>query len=325
MCIRDRRGGNWEYPHSNSFDGSPCAAVLVADYLPATKISGAFPGDRRKNAAHNFYHAKCFIRNQININLGFFQSFNPIHSTDTSEEALWCIDRIHSPSRLARIYSDLDKIRKYLRNPYPVIRSINYGRRSRVDLISYKNKLAIKKTFRPAHESAYLSELFAYKVLSRSISYIPALLDTGDMYLIVEYIHPSVKSSRFLDPVHYHNRRYHIMDFLYKLWDCGYAHLNFNPNNVMLTGDSIAVIDFEFLHCYDQKPASIYDSYDVVGPPLSFAGRLPIHHMTRSHRFSDEWPFINFQATMSEYLQLMSQCGSLDAVLGLRSSSDGAQ
>ena len=63
---------------------------------------------------------------------------------------------------------------------------------------------------------------------------------------------------------------------LRSVYDAGYALIDAHPENVIVDRrHGVKLIDFEFLHEYEQKPAKFEDCYDVRGCPADFAGSQP--------------------------------------------------
>jgi len=289
FSMRGMNWGNGPYPNSG---GLPAYALVVIDYYPQPVTSQAMQRVFPCLTNVRFHDCKLRIRELVNAKLGYFKSFNPIHSTDNEYEALWYLKRITTKQRYDDILAKISLKRSANSNAYPLVKTLSQGRRSKVELICYNQELAVKKTFRNSATFQFNSELLAYRTLSKSINCIPRLLYHNANYIITTYSKPVVlpANSSYRDEAI--ARSDLIVRFLYDLWSLGYAHMNFTPNNVLLTADGIQIIDFEFLYHYCYPKPSFSSSFDIVGPPQDFMAPIPHLHLERSHTFFDHWPFM---------------------------------
>src|SRR5207244_10196138 len=109
-------------------------------------------------------------------------------------------------------------------------------------------------------------EAWAMSHLSRSVPAVPPLLDSDGESVIYPYYEDMLKfrrSSGRLLPLAVAKE---AIAALRAVYDAGYAVIDAHPENVILDRHhGLKLIDFEFLHRYDCKPATFEASYDIAG------------------------------------------------------------
>jgi hypothetical protein len=64
---------------------------------------------------------------------------------------------------------------------------------------------------------------------------------------------------------------------LRQVYEAGYALVDASIDNLLIDRrEGLKLIDFEFLHRYEQRPSSFAEGYDIAGCPRDFAGDLPV-------------------------------------------------
>ena len=296
------RGGNWgkgPFPISGGF---PAAAFVAYDQMPSE------PSEKVKKQ-HPFVNnmlsldIKTYIRKMCNQRLPAQQHFNPLHSCDDNIEAREYIDILFKEQK-EEIYDKLQQVVNSFHTVIPVISDLTkFGRRAKVELIQSNGSPNILKTYKSGRKRFMEREIFAFGTLSKRIPYIPKLLDQGDNWLKIEYIKESNQSSKgSLILKHLHQ----LFDFMNHLFGANYAHLDFNPNNILFTEDErMYVVDYEFLYPYIQRPANIMESYDIAGYPNDLQSDKPaggfkyINHLWRHHVGCSLIELVQKHATLS--------------------------
>ena len=112
--------------------------------------------------------------------------------------------------------------------------------------------------------------------LSRTVREIPSLLASSDLAVIYPFYDDVLKyqrSSGKLIPLNVAKRAIQALRHVY---EAGFALVDASIDNVILDRhEGLKLIDFEFLHCYDQRPPSFAQSFDMAGCPADFGGDLP--------------------------------------------------
>src|SRR4030066_87501 len=254
------RGGNWCQGPWPSSGGSPAVLLVALVVYPVEPE----PGDYRQHPGltNRRIQIKDKIRDSINNKLpDQMDWFNGIHSSDNEIQAVEYLSL--AGLNKDEICKEIKKQREIFNTEYPVIQVMSqYSRRAKVELILYKGKKAVKKTFKPKGEWALENEIKAYRAFQDIIN-IPQLLEIGTNYIITSYIEGSKPLSKRIGI----RTLKRCLSFLRKIYDCGYSILDFKPRNFLLDKkNNIHMIDFEFLYEYSNKP-SFMECYDLWGTP----------------------------------------------------------
>ncbi len=276
--IKDRvakkvRGGNWSKGPYPVDGGLPQLAVITLDYHPKqNKDISTHPFVTNSNV---FIKGK--IRDKINNEMLMTKWVNSIHSSDDFTEAKDYIDIID-----ANLYSNIErKLQKRLmlyNTDYKVITTLpSYNTRSKTEVIAYKDNKAVKKTYKYGKKRFLNREIYVYRELSRKNDAIPPLLKKGDSYYIIPYYENVLNTMNISEKKKVLLKyKKDILSFLKFFYEEGYAIIDFNPENIIITpSGEFKVIDFEFLYRYKNKPGKFIDSYDIKGIPKKFDGDLP--------------------------------------------------
>ena len=269
------RGGNWGAGPWVVSGGLPSIIVVAYDYhpIPMRKeliVKYPFMNNSR-------YLIKRDIRDTMNEGLLRKEKANGIHSSDDEFEA-WEYIEVICPEKKIIIRQKIEDMENVYRTKELVLGLMNSNlRRGKTEIIQLNDKLVIKKTFKPGRERYLKREIIAYKELSKKNSLIPKLIDFGDNYIVIPYYQDVDSLSQEEKNIVLKKNIKTIASFIFFLYEEGYAHLDFHPNNVLYSPiEGIKVIDFEFLYRYKEKPSSVINAYDIVGVPLNFEGDLPV-------------------------------------------------
>ena len=266
------RGGYWGKGNFIQSGGSPFAMLICFDYC-------------HDLLSNNIQILKNHIRNEINKSQFFFNQANMIHSTDNEFESIEYIKKI-SYKLYKKTVANLNKIREidYFDESNLLKIISKNGSRSKVTLIKYKDKICIKKSFKLNMERFLKKEIYASSILSKHLICIPKLIEKGDNFIILEYfenILTGLSENNSKKVIRNHTRL--ILDTLYEFWKLGYAHIDFNPFNIIITKEGeLKICDFEFLYKYENQKIPFLDSYDLKGVPSDFNSDLPLGYRRRT-------------------------------------------
>ncbi|MBV9575528.1 MAG: protein kinase family protein [Gammaproteobacteria bacterium] len=248
------RNGNWGKGPYASEGGGPHTIVIIQDEhptLPADRSSNtSFVTNDRFSALKEKFRA--FTNNGLDAG-----SFNGIHSSDDNLEAIEYLSILFSTISVEDYSAHIAgfNTRQYFETK---------SNRSTIELKEKGSERLVVKTFNPSFEKYFLRELIAYITLQDQVSFIPKLMFTQVNQLVLEYIDFDAPSQNFLIM----NNMKKICEVIHQLWELGYAHLDLHPDNFVIDKKGkIYLVDYEFLHKYERKPGSIYNSYDILGHP----------------------------------------------------------
>ncbi|MEM6807548.1 MAG: hypothetical protein AAF696_39485, partial [Bacteroidota bacterium] len=269
------RGGNWgRGPYWRS-GGEPISILICFDHHPKPLdlvASQKYPYVRNKNV-----FIKYKIRDEINNFSYYFQWSNVIHSADNETEAWEYIEYV-LPEFASDVRTKIGLYRERYCTEYPVLSLFKSNRRrSKIELIRYQNSTAVKKTFKYGCEKFMDVEVLGYNLFPKGHKLIPPLLKKSENYIVIPYYENVLEyctkkdKKKLLSP-----HAQDIINLMRDFYEAGYALIGFYPGNLLLTPkNEVKVIDFEFLYKYEKRPENFLKSYDIVGIPENFNGKLP--------------------------------------------------
>ncbi len=271
---RTIRGGNWGRGPWPACGGLPAAAIIVYDSEP-------IPVKRREKKRYpELCNARLLckskIRDNFNRSLPADRHINALHSSDNGMEALEYI-QVVMPEALEEIQAQVAGIKSSFQTQEPVVLQLSaFRRRAKTEVIRFDERLAVKKTFKSHQRSYCQREAWAMAHLSRVVSAVPPLLATEGESVIYPYYNDVLRfrrSSGRLLPLAVAKE---AIAALRQVYDAGYALIDAHPENVIVDREhGVKLIDFEFLHQYDEKPARFEQSFDIIGCPADFGGSQP--------------------------------------------------
>lgn len=285
------RGGKWDkgpYPVSG---GCPAEFLFCFDYhprIPSEKTRNKYPF--LVNANISIKHT---VRDYLNNEMVLFKHSNCIHSADSEKEAWEYINAV-VPEAKPRIEAAIDERRKEYSGEYPVLHLYDSNRtRAKIEKIEYKGGVAVKKTFKVGYERFLEKEVFAYENFSKVLDTVPPLLERGENYCIIPWYEDTFGS---LSDEHKRQvlRPYgqKIMDTIKYIYDQGYALIGAYVGNIIVTPDGrLIIIDYEFLHQYEDKPDNFRQAYDIAGLPAGYKDDLPIGIRGKGHTYKNTWQY----------------------------------
>jgi len=263
----------------------PSLMIIAFDYNPIpldAKYQKLFPFVSNQNVVL----ARQTIQNYFNDRMLRIKSVDCIHSSNNEIEAFEYIKYL-SPNSCNEIQKQIELYRNLYKTKFKILK-IMPKIKSKIELIEYKGKLAIKKTFKYGNERFLGREIFVYSKLSQKYEFIPPLLETSGNYFIIPYY------KSILEPYDYRDMRYkriikkyaiQIVKVIYSFYQEGYALLDFNTGSILITEDGdLKIIDFEHLYKYDNKPDKFQESYDIKGYPKNIITDLPERFSKRTYK-----------------------------------------
>ncbi len=268
------RGGNWGRGPWAVSGGPPAAVVVAFDPQPQ-------PLTRRQRkkfplATNARVLEKGRIRDAFNQGLPVEEHCNALHSSDNGTEA-WEYIALAMPEGEGEIRRRLDSWNADSSNDAPVLQDLTrFGRRTKIELIKYHGRLAVRKSFKLGCERFCRREEHAMRDLAPQVPQVPPLLESSERTVVYPFYDDVLRydrSSGRLLPIDVAQEAIGAIRCVY---EAGYALIDASIDNVLIDRQQgLKLIDFEFLHHYEQQPATFRDSYDIAGCPIDFAGDLP--------------------------------------------------
>lgn len=197
------------------------------------------------------YDLKNFLRNKFikdyNINT------NILHTCDDLLETKYYLN-IFGTKYKKFIFNRIDILYDKMKTKYKIIKNLTrHGNKSKIELIEFNDKLAIKKTFKFGRYKYLKNSLNIYKL---ELNNIPKLYLQEDNYLIIEYIKKNINFKLY-------NNYNKIINILRELYDKNYYHGDIHIENIILDkNNKIYLIDFENSEKYYNKPINFEQSLD---------------------------------------------------------------
>ncbi len=268
------RGGNWGRGPWALSGGEPAAVVVAFDPnpLPLTrKQRKKFP-----LATNARLLSKSSIRDAFNEGRPEAEHCNVVHSSDNGHEA-WEYIALAMPERAGAIKQQLASKGATPASDEVVLADLTrFGRRTRVELLERAGRKLVRKTFKPGCERFSAREALAMRELSPSVPEIPPLLSSTERsvtYPFYDNVLGYERSSGKLMPLEVARQAIAALE---RVYESGYALIDATIDNVLIDRtEGLKLIDFEFLHRYERRPATFADSYDIAGVPQDFTGDVP--------------------------------------------------
>ena len=268
------RGGNWGRGPWAISGGPPAAVVVAFDPQPlplSRKQQKKFP-----LATNARVLEKGSIRDVFNEGLPPEQHCNALHSSDNGNEA-WEYIALAMPEAAGAIRRHLESWQAESSDEAPVVQDLTrFGRRTRVELIEYHGQMAVRKTFKLGCERFCRREELAMRELSRMVPQVPRLIEAGQRSVVYPFYDDVLRYERSSGWLMSVDVALQAIVALRQVYEAGYALVDASIDNVLIDRrEGLKLIDFEFLHRYEQRPSSFAESYDIAGCPRDFSGDLP--------------------------------------------------
>lgn len=268
------RGGNWGRGPWAVSGGEPAAVIVAFDPnpLPLTrKQRKKFPLSTNARLL-----SKSSIRDAFNEGRPESEHCNVVHSSDNGHEA-WEYIALAMPERAEAIKQQLASPCAMPASNETVLADLTrFGRRTRVELIEHDGRKLVRKTFKPGCERFSAREALAMRELSQRVSEIPPLLTATPRsvtYPFYDNVLGYERSSGRLMPLDVARQAIAVLE---RVYESGYALIDATIDNVLVDRtEGLKLIDFEFLHRYQQQPATFAECYDIAGVPDGFTDDVP--------------------------------------------------
>jgi hypothetical protein len=274
IAAKEIRGGNWERWNAKEDPGGPIYLIVAYDYnpYPLPQIDKRYPLVKNQH-----FFIKHLIRNYFSPGLPVDQQINLMHSSDNERIAWDYIEKI-IPTQVQDLKTQIQKKREdYLTKEKVLRRLPSQGAHSKVEVIEFRGRKAVKKTFAPIHKRFLEREKFVMRNFSHECETIPPLLEEGDNYIICPYYKDKLRLAERNPMIIPPKIAKAGLDILRFFFDKGYALIDFHPKNVLYDKkNGLKFIDFEYLYKYKVVPDTFDQSYDIIGIPDDFDGdRVP--------------------------------------------------
>lgn len=289
------RGGNWGKGPWAESGGDPGIVIVALDLMPIEPTKADLA--KQPHLSNSRITVKNKIRDWVNLTLPKTEQCNIVHSSDNETEA-WNYLEIALPEECERIRQQVIQLRADFQTNQKIEQVLTrFGRRAKVEVIKYGDRLAVKKTFRPGCEKFCQREIYVSQNFASESAAIPEILDCGTNYLIYPYyddvLHFQNRQSKLL-PLKVAKQALQALQFFY---DRGYAVIDFQPANIIVDRQTgLKILDFEFLYQYQAKPQSFVECYELAGIPDNFEGDKPDWQTEMS--YETRWqPYVGLSLT----------------------------
>ena len=272
------RGGNWSRGPWALSGGRAATAISAFDCFPRMELT---PENSLELCNIHIQRAKERILLRVIKPLPKEERFDPLHPSGSPHEALEYLRLIDK-----KFYDhSCDAARlsaRKSRQPFPAkARLDGLCRRAKVEVIQYKGKAAICKTFRPNALRFLERELLA-RTLAPDSDLIPAILEAGADYFVTDLFEHDKRQLSSLRPLFSKNKFIPVWaivkcrELIRHFRSKGYELIDFTPKNLLFDKTAgLKCIDFEFLQKSGAPTKDLVGSYAWWLPPPEFAGDYP--------------------------------------------------
>jgi hypothetical protein len=272
------RGGNWSCGPWPVSGGPPAVVIAAFDCFPCMEHLAESPCEY-----HNvrIQRAKVRLRRHLMTPVPESEAYNPLHSSDTPQEALEYL-RLIDRGLHDRTCESAKPLSRESRHPFAVKHRMDgHGRRAKVEVIEYNGGLAVCKTFRPGAARFLQRELLARELAPRDGG-ISALLEVGPNYFVTEYVQGDERQLSRLRPLFADEKFLPVWAILQcrqlikAFRSRGYELIDFTPQNMIFDRrGGLKFIDFEFLQAGPAATESLEGNFAWWLPPPGFSGDYP--------------------------------------------------
>ena len=259
-------------------DAPPMSMLVAFDVLPAPVKNPArkrFCGLDNGRVLEVERRSREFIESQLPAN----RRFELVRGTRNDQEA-WQAIRQVAPATEEALRKTITQRMSAMKSEFEVVRDLTrMGARSKIELIRYGDRLAVKKTYRQnclrfLEREANFMETFAPERRE-----VPPLLERGPNYLIMPFVEGRPLRrfffNRSLPKLMTLKQVRATADFLRYVFSRGYDPVDLGPHNLLIGhGGRITAIDFEFAH-RSQAPVVPERSACLAGVREGFEGEWP--------------------------------------------------
>ncbi|WP_452220368.1 hypothetical protein [Lacinutrix salivirga] len=279
------RGGKWDKGDFKINAGKPVYYFIIFDELsirPKGKYKTLYPNLENVKATK----LKIALRNSINKESD--KSLNALHSSDDFFESVFYLKQLgFSEKHIKYLNLELFNKKKQIETNYVVVKDLSrHGSRAKVELIKYKNSLAVKKTFKKTKLDFLNREIWFLKIMAQ-YNFTPKLLDYSVNYLITEFI----DNDRNQDKIEFSIKNIiQFRSFFEILYKKNITILDVNESNIIIDKfGNLKIIDFEFAQKYKKKPKSICEIYELGKIPIKEVEVFPFGHELYKNAYNLFW------------------------------------
>lgn len=158
--------------------------------------------------------------------------------------------------------------------------------RARLDLVQLGGTTVVRKTYLPHVAEFARRECDGRRALAGRVPAVDGVVAQGaNWFCLPVYRAPSLPGPNHWRLVPLDHAR-HAVAVARQLYEAGYAMLDCNPHAILYADDGTPrLVDLEYLHKYEVRPASFEDSWDITGPPAGCD--VPGSHIAGS--FTQRW------------------------------------
>ncbi|PIA78018.1 hypothetical protein BFR04_07240 [Gaetbulibacter sp. 4G1] len=285
--IREVRGGNWGNGPFDVSGGTPEYYYIIYDpffVAPNGDLKTNYPSLENKK----IHDLKLKLRSLF-ILLTDKESFNGVHSSDDFYESINHLEILgFSKEEIYKIIQACLNIELFYKSKYRVISNLSRNSlRSKIELIEFQGRLAIKKTFNK-YSSRFLKREISFMKKFKDYDFVPKLFKQADNYFISEYFENYValedKAINLSEEIK--EQLYNIFKTLH---ENEYCIVDLNPSNVLCSSNNeLKIIDFEFATQVEQ-PKNLIDSYDLNKLPKNIISDFPLGYGGVKDNYAFYW------------------------------------
>lgn len=275
QCSREIRGGKWDKGPYKYSGGPPVAIVSAFDYHPEPLTQTEQLRQARMTNRNNL-HSKYQYRERLQSLILMKGHYNGVHSADNEQDAQFYLSLLGS--NYQNKISEMLEFRRtrYARN-WNLVKVLSENSISKVEVIQYNERKAVKKTFRPGKERFLQRELYALRELSQELKFIPPILEEGEGYVIVPFFENILEKMNEKEKEKILSTKAdEIAEVICSMYTRGLIYLGFTPESIILTSNGeFYCTGFSFLQKYLKEPSHILEVFEVAGLPKDFDGDVP--------------------------------------------------
>lgn len=288
ICTTQIRGGKWDNGPWRESGGPPVALVVAFDYHPIP-FDSLEQKQQPRTTNKNTVNAKYGFRTRLN-NLDKVNNYNGLHSADNEPDAWFYISLMGNEYR-QEILNMVELRRERYAVKWGIVKRLTQGPISKVELIKYKNRIAVKKTFRPGKEEFLEREIYCTKILSKELPSIPILLEEGDGFIVIQYIQNLLDGMNFREKKNrISNKSQEILKIISEMYSRNLAitKVTLDSTNVS-SEDELFRTGYSYVNTYKILLESPQEVIAISSLPQNTEGDKPLKSGLFLSSFSNVW------------------------------------
>lgn len=288
------RGGSWGKGAFSQSGGLPAHLLILYDCYPVEPCAETRKDNPGLTNERNL-ELKRKIRKHGNAGKKREEQSNIVHSTDNAAQAISVIEMVMGDS-LQKIESAARAMYEAFTTPYPVIRNLCRNvRRAKVELVDYKGRRAVCKTYLPGREK-YLENEARAREIGEGLPEIVPILERGPNYLVLEYIEDAKITHKSLFPLFLRHKYLplwvtrRVREVIRHYRARGYGLIDFSASSLMVDAEQrVHLIDFEFFQPGDGPSESLVGCWAWYGIPDSLTVNKPLFRAMNKNPYKVAW------------------------------------